>query len=753
MPFWNKKKSFLYHSDIKILLECFFEGGIVLDKNHKILYLNKGCEKIFGYLADELIGQHINILVPFRLREKHTHAINNIPHSIFINKLMVPPDRRIMGLTKENKEIPLEIRLNSLKIDSSDFILAIILDKTVENKLQDNLEEYKEFFEDSLDMLCMVNDDGYFVDINAAFIEILGYTKDELFKKPLFNLIHPDDLEETKEEIKNLVDGKKTFQFKNRYRKKDGTYIWLSWSAIKTKNYIIGIARDITKEKLILAELEKKESLLSHTEILTNVGTWDWNTTTGELFWSQGTKRMFEVDEETLENFFKSVHPEDVDFVKEALDKAVKEKLSYNLEYRIITLKTKELKYVKVTGNFIQELDDLHLSGAIMDKTKDRNIQEALKLVAEKAKEASLMKSMFVANMSHEIRTPLNGIIGMTNILKEYELDKQIKECVESINFSSGVLLSLINKILDFSKIESGKMDINLQDFDFNEFIEKIKHNFEMLCKNNDNVQFMVRIKDSIMNIKSDKMKLNQILYNLIGNAIKFTNEGFILLEVKKETLYDKDFIKFTIKDTGVGIEDNIQKKLFLPFVQGDSSTTKEFSGTGLGLSISKNLVELLGGKITLESKVGLGTTISFVIPSNIDKHSEIENRNLDKSILIAEDNNINQIVVKKILEKLGHKHIQIYSDGQSIYEALKNKTVSAELIFMDIHMPRMNGIEATKKIRELGINVPIIAITANAMDGIREECYEAGMNDFLLKPFQKSDIEKIISTWLVQII
>lgn len=746
MSFWSKKKSFLYHSDIKILLECFYEGGIVLDKNYKILYMNKGSEKIFGYLADELIGQHINILVPFRLREKHTNYLEK-SSMIFINKLMVSSDRKVMGLTKENKEIEIEIRLNTLKIDGNNFFLAIIRDKTIENNLQADLEEYKEFFEESLDMLCIANDDGYFTDVNQSFIQTSGFTKNELLEKPFFYYIHPNDIKQTQTKYNSLIHNNKLFHFENRYRTKSGKYIWLSWNSIKTKNNkIIAIARNITEEKIILSELQKKENLLSQTEILTNVGTWDWNITTNDIYWSEGTKRIFEIDDNvTLNMFYQTIHPEDLNYVKESLDYSIKYQKSYSIEYRIFTNKTKEIKNIKVTGNFIKELEHLHLSGAIVDVTKERKTQDALKLIAEQAKEASLMKSMFVANMSHEIRTPLNGIIGMTNILKELDVNNEVKECVESIHFSSGILLSLINKILDFSKIESGKMDINIQEFDFEEFIVKITNNFEMVCKNNKYIKFMVRIKDTIQKIKCDQVKLNQILYNLIGNAIKFTNEGFILLEIRKEN----DFIKFTIKDTGIGIEENIQQKLFIPFIQGDSSTTKEYSGTGLGLSISKNLVEILGGKITLDSKIGLGTTISFTIPLKEDK---IEHT-LEKSILIAEDNEINQVVVKKILEKLGFTHIHIFNNGEDIYDAIKNKKVLAEIIFMDIHMPLMNGIDATKKIRELGIDAPIIAITANAMDGIKEECLNAGMNDFLLKPFQKLDLEKIITKWLVQII
>ncbi len=755
MPCWSKE-SFLYHSDIKLLLECFYEGGIVVDKNYKILYLNKGCEKIFGYLSDELIGQHVNILVPFALRDKHTDHINKIPKSpIFINKLMVSSDRRVMGLTKENKEIQIEIRLNSLKIDSKDFILAIIRDKTVENTLQVNLQEYKDFFEESLDMLCMANDKGYFTDVNESFIQTLGYSKTELLEKPFLYYIHPDDKDKTESEMNSLRNHNITFRFENRYKTKNGNYIWLSWSSIQTQNKkIIAIARNITQEKMILAELEKKESLLSHTEILTNIGTWDWNITKGQVFWSEGTKRIFEDPDPNLNSFLDYIHEDDFHNVKTHINMCIDQQIPYIIEYRIISKETQKIKHIKVNGTFKQEFDNLHFFGAVVDITKEKEIQQALTLIAEKAKEASLMKSMFVANMSHEIRTPLNGIIGMTNIVKEYDLNNEVKECIESINFSSGVLLSLINKILDFSKIESGKMEINIQEFDFNEFINKIQNHFEMLCKNNQHVKFMVRVKNSFNMIKSDKMKINQILYNLIGNAIKFTNDGFILLDIQKETFSDKEYIKFTIKDTGIGIKDEVQKKLFLPFVQGDASTTKEFSGTGLGLSISKNLVELLGGKIKLDSKLNLGTTISFWIPlieTNSIKRECVDN--VQKAILIAEDNEINQIVVKKILEKLGCTKIQIFNDGQSIYESLKNKEILPELIFMDLHMPRMNGIEATKKIRELGITVPIIAITANAMDGMKDECIKAGMNDFLLKPFQKSDLEQVLNKWLVQII
>lgn len=611
--------------------------------------------------------------------------------------------------------------------------------KTLKEKI-----DYQHFFNNSIDMLCIANNKGYFVHVNNAFMKNLDYSYKDLINNPFMNFVHPDDIAKTQEEFKGLLNGATTLQFENRYKTKNGNYIWLSWKAIKASDIIYAIARNITPEKEIMLELHKKDEMLTHTERLVNVGTWDWNINTDELYWSEGVKKIFEETNVTFKNYMKTVHPDDLDYLNKTIESSIKNQNDYFVEHRVIT-KTKGIRYIQGYGNFIKQTDGLHLRGAVLDITEQKHIQENLKQTAERAKEASFLKSMFVANMSHEIRTPLNGIIGMTSILEDLDSNNSVKECIQHIKQSSGVLLSIVNKVLDFSKIESGKMEIHKTRINFPEFIEEIKNHFCILCRQQ-NLTFIVKVDEQIEIVECDKTKIQQILYNLIGNALKFTTEGRIVVEIRKILEENQQQLHFMIKDTGIGIDSEIQKQLFNPFVQGDNSKTKKFQGTGLGLSICKKLIELMGGSISVESTLGVGSCFTFLLPIKFLNHPI-------RAIVIAEDNHINQIVIKKVLEKMGFNSIVIYEDGIDIVESLKEKRIIPDMIFMDIHMPRMNGLEATQKIRELGITVPIIAITANAIEGIKEQCLSAGMNDILLKPYQTIDLERMVNKWLVQII
>ncbi|MEA3495346.1 MAG: response regulator [Bacteroidota bacterium] len=390
----------------------------------------------------------------------------------------------------------------------------------------------------------------------------------------------------------------------------------------------------------------------------------------------------------------------------------------------------------------------------LLKEIERKNIK--LKEAIKKANDATKSKSLFLANMSHEIRTPMNGIIGTVEILKKMNLTPQQCEFLDIIELSGNNLLTIINDILDFSKIESGQIEIEKIAFNLHEELRKIVKMLEMKAKDK-NIYLRLEVDSSVVQfVESDPVRLSQIIINLINNAIKFTNKGGVTIKVKPIIEQDDSTkVRFEIIDTGVGISKEGIKKLFKSFSQVDASTTRKYGGTGLGLSISKNLSELLGGEIGVESEEGEGSTFWFIIDFKkvVKKNVQIEEVKEDEtiefkkvSVLLAEDNVINQKVATFNIHQMGHQ-VDIADNGLIAVNMFKKKNY--DIILMDIHMPKMDGLEATKEIRnienERGVKNPIkiVAMTADIIKGNKEKYLNSGMNGFIGKPFDPIILKK----------
>ena len=373
----------------------------------------------------------------------------------------------------------------------------------------------------------------------------------------------------------------------------------------------------------------------------------------------------------------------------------------------------------------------------------------------ERANQAERLKNSFFAMMSHEIRTPINGILGTLSLLHDTKLDQQQKHLASIVQSSAASLLVIVNDVLDYSKIEAGKLELEYSNYNIKDLLESV---FELIrpLASEKKLGFTYLVQESVPHsLHSDPARIRQILLNFLSNSIKFTDKGSVTLFVKDDVVQNAQMLRFEVVDTGMGISDESKNRLFREFSQVDGSYSRRFAGTGLGLAICRRLTDMMKGQIGVQSELGKGSTFWFSVPLIAATEAVLEKSALidanishrGATLLLVEDNPTNQMIAEAFLKQSGH-HVDVVDNGRKAVEAVKAKNYDA--VFMDIAMPEMDGLAATKAIRALPDKkkLPIIAMTAHAMRGDREECLAAGMNDYITKPLSREALQQRVAFW-----
>ncbi len=620
---------------------------------------------------------------------------------------------------------------------------------------------------------------GRITSANDRFCQVSGYTRDELIGQThriLKSGVHPDSIYE---DLWKTISSGKVWQGILCNRSKDGQEYWVDSTIVpflddKGKPYkYVSVRTDITA-------LRQSEMRLKRSQEFANIGTWDWNILTGDLYWSDRIGPLFgyeqDVPETTYENFLAAVHPDDRDMVVNAVTQCVEGNAEYNIEHRVVW-PDGSVHWVLENGDVIRSRDGTatHMLGVVQNIDARKQAEEDILNAKEEAEQANLAKSQFLSRMSHELRTPMNAIIGfaqLINMEQGHPLSESQQENVFQINKAAKHLLDLINEVLDLSRIEAGRMELSIEPVPLDSVLyesliliapQAHERGIEIVIQAFGEIIDAEQISEIEEVVRADNLRLKQIMLNLLSNAIKYNSEnGKLILSCEK---VDDEQIRISVTDSGKGLNNEQKEHLFIAFDRLGAEH-KDIEGTGIGLVITKHMVEIMGGHIGVESTPGVGSTFWFTIPLDSTQKSEVVSSKKeltrsaepeyilsssmhDYTVLYIEDNPANLRLVTQLLGRRSDMHLW---GAEEPYKGLEMAFENnPDLVLLDINLPGIDGFAVLERLRENEItkNTPVIAVSANAMPEDIQKAKEAGFNDYVTKPIDVKSLLKTVEKWL----
>jgi PAS domain S-box-containing protein len=733
---------------LSLVASKIHNGVVISNANDEIIWINKGFEEIAGYTQDELVGKALRLAIKAHpsahYKEKYENAVKN--HESYEADLLIHK--------KDGKPIWLSV-INSVLYGAqgeTDKFIRIVVDITSRKNAEKDLEILSFAARKSPSGTVIRDKDGVVIWMNEASERILGYTLKEMKGKKFGNILlgRETDMVAHEASVQKVKD-KKPYEVELKVYKKDKTPIW----AFFANNPLLNELGEVDRQITVVVDVTERKKAENQLKMLSLVAS---NTTSGVVINDKHGKvewvnsafeaitgfNIYDVKNKLLGDTLKG-ELTDANIIQKSRELS-KNKQSFDVDL-LAYRKDGQPLWVSVINSVILNNEgkvDKYIE-VIIDITAKKKVELELIAAKEQALQLNRAKDMFISVMSHEIRTPLNAVIGITHLLQDDNPLESQKQNLDVLKFSAENLMTLINDVLDFTKIETGNIELEKAGVNLRELVQSIASSMQYKAD-----EKKIYIKQSIDSsvpalVIGDSTRLIQILLNLVSNSVKFTDKGGITIDLKVlEESAASARIRFAVTDTGIGIAKNKINTIFESFKQAEADTTRKYGGTGLGLAISKRLIELHDSRINVDSVQGQGSTFWFTITFNKADSNPANNKSkmeigLHINVLIVDDNQINRLLVNKVLSKWGAK-VDFAENGQEAVDKIQGN-MNYDVVLMDIHMPIMGGLEAAQILRarteSYFQHLPIIALTASMLSNEINDINRSGMTDYILKPFE----------------